>query len=159
MMIEQQNQGPGNGLFNIAQRIVTIVVGMVETRLRLAVVELEEEKSNIIQMLMMTGITLLFAAFGLMSLLVLVILVIDPQYRLTAIATTTGILLLSAIVGAVVTLAKARKSSLLGSTREELQVDRNILEKLQDEIKNEEAERKHDEKVKSKQRDRIAEAK
>ncbi len=57
------------------------------------------------------------------------------------------------------TLAKARKSSLLGSTREELQVDRNILEKLQDEIKNEEAERKHDEKVKNKQRDRIAEAK
>lgn len=158
-MIEQQNQGPGNGLFNIAQRILTIVVGMVETRLRLAVVELEEEKSNIIQMLMMAGITLLFAAFGLMSLLVLVILAIDPQYRLTAIATTTGILLLLAIVGAVVTLAKARKSSLLGSTREELQVDRNILEKLQDEIKNEEAERKHDEKVKNKQRDRIAEAK
>ncbi len=90
-MIEQQNQGPGNGLFNIAQRILTIVVGMVETRLRLAVVELEEEKSNIIQMLMMAGITLLFAAFGLMSLLVLVILAIDPQYRLTAIATTTGI--------------------------------------------------------------------
>lgn len=148
-MIEQQNQGPGNGLFNIAQRILTIVVGMVETRLRLAVVELEEEKSNIIQMLMMAGITLLFAAFGLMSLLVLVILAIDPQYRLTAIATTTGILLLLAIVGAVVTLAKARKSSLLGSTHEELQVDRNILEKLQDEIKNEEAERKRDETVKS----------
>lgn len=149
-MIEQQNQGPGNGLFNIAQRILTIVVGMVETRLRLAVVELEEEKSNIIQMLMMAGITLLFAAFGLMSLLVLVVLAIDPQYRLTAIATTTGILLLLAIVGAVVTLAKARKSSLLGATREELQVDRNILEKLQDEIKNEEAERKHEETVKSK---------
>lgn len=158
-MIEQQNQGPGNGLFNIAQRILTIVVGMVETRLRLAVVELEEEKSNIIQMLMMAGITLLFAAFGLMSLLVLVVLAIDPQYRLTAIATTTGILLLLAIVGAVVTLAKARKSSLLGATREELQVDRNILEKLQDEIKNEEVERKHEEAVKSKQRDRIAEAK
>lgn len=149
-MIEQQNQGPGNGLFNIAQRILTIVVGMVETRLRLAVVELEEKKSNIIQMLMMAGITLLFAAFGLMSLLVLVVLAIDPQYRLTAIATTTGILLLLAIVGAVVTLAKARKSSLLGATREELQVDRNILEKLQDEIKNEEAERKHEETVKSK---------
>ncbi|AHF73635.1 Inner membrane protein YqjE [Candidatus Sodalis pierantonius str. SOPE] len=157
-MIEQQNQGPGNGLFNIAQRILTIVVGMIETRLRLAVVELEEEKFNIIQMLMMAGITLLFAAFGLMSLLVLVVLAIDPQYRLTAIASTTGILLL-AIVGAVVTLAKARKSSLLGATREELQVDRNILEKLQDEIKNEEVERKHEEEVKSKQRDRIAEAK
>lgn len=158
-MIKQQSQGPGNGLYNIAQRIFTIIVGMVETRLHLAVVELEEEKSNIIQMLMMAGITLLFAAFGLMSLLVLVILAIDPQYRLTAIATTTGILLLLAIVGAVLTLAKAQKSSLLCSTREELQVDRNILEKLQDEIKNEEAAHKHEEEVKSKQRDKIAESK
>ncbi|RLR18120.1 hypothetical protein D8L93_03700 [Sodalis-like symbiont of Bactericera trigonica] len=53
---------------------------MVETRLRLAVVELEEEKFNLIQMLMIAGITLLFAAFSLMSLLVLVILAIDQLY-------------------------------------------------------------------------------
>lgn len=152
-MTEQQSQGPGKGIFTIAQRIVTIVVGMVETRLRLAVVELEEEKSNIIQMLMMAGITLLLAAFGLMSLLVLVIWAIDPQYRLTAIATTTGVLLLLAILGAVWTIAKARKSSLLGSTREELKVDRNILEKLQDEIRDEEAQHKKIEQVKEQARE------
>ncbi|WP_187202778.1 hypothetical protein [Sodalis-like endosymbiont of Proechinophthirus fluctus] len=50
---------------------------------------------------MMVSTTLMFAVFSLMSLLVLVILAIDPQYRLTAIATTTGILLLLSIVGAV----------------------------------------------------------
>ncbi len=140
--MDQHTQGPGQGVFTIGQRIVTILVGMVETRLRLAVVELEEEKANIIQMLMMAGITLLLAAFGLMSMLVLVIWAIDPQYRLMAIAWTTGILLLLAIVGAVMTLRKARQSTLLGSTREELQVDRNLLEKVQDEIREEEAQRK-----------------
>ncbi|TCV98802.1 phage holin family protein [Biostraticola tofi] len=140
--MDQHTQGPGQGVFTIGQRIVTILVGMVETRLRLAVVELEEEKANIIQMLMMAGITLLLAAFGLMSMLVLVIWAIDPQYRLIAIAWTTGILLLLAIVGAVMTLRKARQSTLLGSTREELQVDRNLLEKVQDEIREEEAQRK-----------------
>lgn len=140
-MIELQTQGPGKGIFTLGERIVTILVSMVETRLRLAVLELEQEKANIIQMLMMAGITLLLAAFGLMSLLVLLIWVINPQYRLMAIATTTGVLFLLAIIGVIWTLCKARKSTLLGSTREELQVDRNILEKIQDEVKAEEKER------------------
>lgn len=108
---------------------------MVETRPRLAGAELEEKKSNIIHMLMMAGIRLLFAAFGLMCMLVLVILAIDPQYRLTAIATTTGILLLLAIVGTVVALTKARKFSLLSSSRAEMQVDRNILENCRMKLK------------------------
>ncbi|NDL63573.1 hypothetical protein GRH90_12550 [Enterobacteriales bacterium SAP-6] len=151
-MIEQQSQGPGKGIFTIGQRIITIIVSMVETRLRLAVVELEQEKSNIIQMLMMAGITLLLAAFGLMSLLVLLIWAIDPQYRLTAIATTTAVLFVLAIIGAIWTLGKARSSSLLGSTREELQVDRNILEKVQDEIQEEEKARKR-EKEREKERE------
>jgi uncharacterized membrane protein YqjE len=140
-MIESQTQGPGKGIFTLGERIVTILVSMVETRLRLAVLELEQEKANIIQMLMMAGITLLLAAFGLMSLLVLLIWAINPQYRLMAIATTTGVLFLLAVIGAIWTLSKARKSTLLGSTREELQVDRNILEKIQDEVKAEEKER------------------
>lgn len=37
-------QGPGKSVLGIGQRIVSIMVEMVETRLRLAVVELEEEK-------------------------------------------------------------------------------------------------------------------
>ncbi|WP_213990846.1 phage holin family protein [Sodalis sp. dw_96] len=143
-MIESQTQGPGKGVFAIGQRIITILVSMVETRLRLAVVELEQEKSNIITLLMMAGITLLLAAFGLMSLLVLLIWAIDPQYRLTAIATTTGVLFLLAVIGAFWTLSKARKSTLLGSSREELLADRNILEKVQDQIQEEERERKRE---------------
>ena len=39
-------QGPGKSVLGIGQRIVSIMVEMVETRLRLAVVELEEEKAK-----------------------------------------------------------------------------------------------------------------
>ncbi|MEA9390386.1 phage holin family protein [Acerihabitans sp. TG2] len=141
-MTDQQNQGPGKGILTIGQRILTLIVGMVETRIRLAVVELEQEKANIIQLLMMAGITLLLAAFALMNLLVLIVWAIDPQYRLTAVATTTGVLFLLAIIGAVWTLSKARKSTLLSATREELQADRNILEKVQHDIHEEEKTRK-----------------
>ncbi|CNI01893.1 inner membrane protein YqjE [Yersinia aldovae] len=122
-------QGPGKGVLDTVHRIATIVVGMVETRVRLAVIELEEEKATLIQLLIMAGITLLFTAFGLMSLLVLVIWAIDPAYRLMALATTTAVLLSLALTGVIWTLTKARRSTLLGSTRKQLETDRELLEK------------------------------
>ena len=121
-------QGPGKGVLDIAQRIVTIMVGMVETRVRLAVIELEEEKANLIQLLLMAGLTLLFTAFGLMSLLVLVIWAVDPQYRLHVMMATTGTLLLLALIGGIWTIRKARRSTLLRHTRHELANDRALLE-------------------------------
>ncbi|MEE4408610.1 MULTISPECIES: phage holin family protein [unclassified Serratia (in: enterobacteria)] len=121
-------QGPAKGVLDVAQRIITILVSMVETRVRLAVVELEEEKANLIQLLIMAGMTLLFTAFGLMSLLILIFWAIDPIYRLMALGVTTGVLLFLAIFGAIWTLVKARRSTLLGATRRQLEIDRSELE-------------------------------
>ena len=128
MSDSHQAQGPGKNILGIGQRIVTLVVQMVETRLRLAVVELEEEKANLIQILLMAGLTLLFTAFGLMSLLVLIMWAVDPQYRLIVMVATTATLLLLAIVGGIWTLRKARRSTLLRHTRHELANDRTLLE-------------------------------
>ncbi len=128
MADSRQAQGPGKSVLGIGQRIVTIIVEMVETRLRLAVVELEEEKANLFQLLLMVGLTMLFAAFGLMSLMVLVIWAIDPQYRLNAMIATTVVLLVLALIGGIWTLRKARQSTLLRHTRHELANDRQILE-------------------------------
>jgi len=123
-----QSHGPGKGVINIGQRIVTTLVGIVETRVRLAVVELEAEKANLIQLLIMVGLTMLFTAFGLMSLMVLVIWAVDAQYRLMAMAITTGVLLALALIFGVWTLAKSRRSTLLSATRKELSEDRKLLE-------------------------------
>ena len=128
MSQSQHAPGPGKSILSIGQRIVTLVVQMVETRLRLAVVELEEEKANLIQILLMAGLTLLFTAFGLMSLLVLIMWAVDPQYRLIVMVATTATLLLLAIVGGIWTLRKARRSTLLRHTRHELANDRALLE-------------------------------
>ena len=128
MSQSQHAPGPGKNILSIGQRIVTLVVQMVETRLRLAVVELEEEKANLIQLLLMAGLTLLFTAFGLMSLLVLIMWAVDPQYRLIVMVATTATLLLLAIVGGIWTLSKARRSTLLRHTRHELANDRALLE-------------------------------
>ncbi len=123
-----QSQGPGKGVINAGQRIVTTLVGMVETRVRLAVVELEAEKANLLQMLLMVGLTMLFTAFGLLSLMVLIIWAIDPQYRLMAIAITTGVLFALALIFGIWVLVKSRRSTLLGATRKELASDRKMLE-------------------------------
>ncbi|HEX4503100.1 MAG TPA: phage holin family protein [Scandinavium sp.] len=127
-MADSHQHGPGKSVFGIGQRIVTIMVEMVETRLRLAVVELEEEKANLFQMLLMLGLTMLFAAFGLMSLMVLIIWAIDPQYRLDAMIATTAVLLLLALIGGIWTMVKAKRSTFMRHTRNELANDRALLE-------------------------------
>lgn len=126
-------QGPGKGILSSAQRIVTIMVGIIETRLRLVVVELEEEKANLFQLLLMACITLILTAFGLMSLLVVLFFAIDPAYRLLAMATTTAVLLLLAVILGVWTLSKARRSTLLSASRRQLKIDRALLEKEDEE--------------------------
>ncbi|MEG3110386.1 phage holin family protein [Pantoea sp. T14] len=128
MAESQQNHGPGKGVINIGQRIVTTLVSMVETRVRLAVVELEAEKANLIQLLIMVGLTMLFTAFGLMSLMVLIIWAVDAQYRLMAIGITTAVLFALALIIGIWTLRKSRQSTLLHHTRKELETDRVLLE-------------------------------
>ncbi len=71
---------------------------------------------------------MLFTAFGLMSLMVLIIWAVDAQYRLMAIAITTGVLFLLALIFGLWTLRKSRQSTLLRHTRKELANDRDLLE-------------------------------
>jgi len=128
MTDSQHNRGPAKGVIDIGQRIVTTMVGIVETRVRLAVVELEAEKANLVQMILMIGLTMLFTAFGLMCLMVLIIWAVDAQYRLMAMAITTGVLFLLALICGLSVLAKSRRSTLLSATRKELANDRKLLE-------------------------------
>ncbi|UGA51598.1 MULTISPECIES: phage holin family protein [Dickeya] len=128
METEPQRQGPGSTAVSTVQRILAILVGMAETRLRLAVVELEQEKNLLIQLLLMVGLTLLFTAFGLMSLIVLIIWSIDPALRLTALCWITAALFGLALFGALWTLKRLRRSTLLRDTRKELATDRSLLE-------------------------------
>ncbi|MBQ0214490.1 phage holin family protein [Proteus vulgaris] len=129
----QRPQGPASGVLNSLSRIGAIVIGMVETRLQLIAIELEEEKTTLIQLILMAGVTLLLTAFGLMSLLILLFWVIPPEYRIYALAVTTAILLFCALIGAIMTLKKARNSTLLGDTRQQLELDKRLLEQYHDE--------------------------
>ncbi|MCW7761719.1 phage holin family protein [Photorhabdus luminescens] len=128
MSNSSKSQGPGKGVLDILQRIATVVVEIVETRLQLIVVELEKEKATLIQLIVIASLTLLLTAFGLMCLLVMIFWAIDPNWRFTVLASTTGTLLVLALIGFIWTIRKARSSTLLSSTREQLKIDREMLE-------------------------------
>lgn len=126
---QHRSDGPGKGAFNVLKRIACVTIGIIETRLRLAVIELEEARASFIQLLIMAGISLLLATLSLISLLILTFMAIDPAWRLTALATTTAILLLLALIAIRWTLVKASRSKLLSATRQQLEIDRALLEK------------------------------
>ncbi|WP_315708518.1 phage holin family protein [Brenneria uluponensis] len=127
-MTEQQRQGPASSAITSAQRIITIIVGMVETRVRLAVIELEQEKTALIQLLLVVELTLLFTVFGLIGLITLIIWSVEPQYRLMTLGWITGSLFILALIGGIWTLRHIRKSTLLKATRKTLETDRSLLE-------------------------------
>lgn len=133
MTDQERPQGPGKGLLDTLTRIATIVISIAETRLRLVATELEEEKSSLIQLILLAGAALLLTAFGLMSLMILVMWAVDPVYRLTAMIIMTSVLLGGALIFALCAVRKARRSSLLGATREQLAIDRQLLERKKQE--------------------------
>ena len=137
MTDQERPQGPGKGLLDTLTRITAIVISMAETRLRLVATELEEEKSNLIQLILLAGAALLLTAFGLMSLMILVMWAVDPVYRLTAMIIMTSVLLVGALIFALWAVRQARHSSLLGATREQLAIDRQLLERKKQEQEHE----------------------
>lgn len=128
MAANHPNEGPGKGVLGIGRRILTILIQTAETRLRLAVAELEEEKVRLLQIMLMLGLTMIFTVFGLMSLLVLIIWAVDPHYRLAVMLGTTVTLLVLALILGLWTLGKARRTSFMRYTRRELKNDRELLE-------------------------------
>lgn len=127
MIDHSSTQGPGKGALSILQRIFTLLHSMVQTRLELFAVELEEEKVNLIQLVIMAGLTLMFAGFFLMGVFILVCLAIDPVYRVTALSIITGVLFLLTLIVGIWTMVKVRRSTFLKETRTQLKLDSALL--------------------------------
>lgn len=126
-MINHSPQGPVRGAVNTIQRIGSLLVDVVESRINLLSVELEQEKNHVINLLLMSGLTLICLAFGIISLLILICWAIDPAYRFTALAIFTAALLLIALFTAMATIKKAKSWTFLEETRANLKADKRLL--------------------------------
>lgn len=126
---QSRHNGPGKGAPDIVKRIITLVVSILETRLQLVAIELEEGKAALIKLILIAMGSLLLMMLALISLLTVVFYSIDPAWRLSALFITSVVSFLLAIIGFVWASVKARRSRLLDFTRQQLAIDRTFLEK------------------------------
>lgn len=85
-----QPRGPSRSLVDNIHRVFNTLTGIFHTRIELIAIELEEEKKNILGLLLMVGLALIFTVFGVVSLLIFILLSVSPEHRLII----SGVLLL-----------------------------------------------------------------
>lgn len=124
---------PSGKLTDIVSRLLTLTTVVVGTRLQLAVTELEEEKAHLLQLILLTGLTLLFTAFGIMSLLMYILLFAAPGDQQTLLLYVTGALIALAVILGIVIRVRVGRSTLLRETRSQLREDVSALAGTRDE--------------------------
>ncbi|WP_458527427.1 phage holin family protein [Onishia taeanensis] len=123
-----ESQGPAERVFEATRRLIGSLLATGETRLRLAVVELEEEKARLVTLLLLAGVSFLLLLLGLAVLTLLVVVVFWDSYRLEAIAACALALLGSGLGLALWVRRLAKRPTLLKSTLTHLATDRELLD-------------------------------
>jgi len=125
--------GPTQRVFSAAKRLLKSLIANSETRLRLAVFELEEERARILVLLLLAGASLLLLLLGIATLTALVVVLFWDTYRLTAIAISAGVLIGASFLLAWMAIRQSKRHSLLKETLKQLAADRALLEEPSDE--------------------------
>ena len=117
-----------SGLLSAVRRLADTAAGVVQTRLELLSVELEEERARIGQLLVLVAAAGFFLALGVTILSFFVILLAGESHRLLV----TGLLAAAFIGVGVVFVLKARaaareRSRLFSASLAELRKDRDEL--------------------------------
>ena len=113
-----------DGIVRSGQRMLAILVSMARTRLNLLAVELNQEKSRIWLILVLTAQALVFASMALLALSLLVVAAFWEENRLLAIGCLSAFYVVATIVTLVVLHQKAKVgSNLFAGTLSELSKD------------------------------------
>lgn len=122
-------QGPAQRVFTAGKRLLGSLLATGETRLRLAVLELEEERARLVGLLLLAGLALILLLLGIGVLTTLVIVAFWDSYRLTAIGVSAGVLLGGGLLLCLRVMQLARRPTLLASTLRHLATDRELVER------------------------------
>ncbi|WP_163576741.1 phage holin family protein [Halomonas faecis] len=126
------SQGPAQRLFEAAKRLLGSLIAAGETRLRLAVLELEEERARLVTLLLLIGASLVMLLLGLAVLALLVAVIFWDSHRLAAMGISAGVLLGGSLLLALLARYQARRHTLLKSTLTQLATDRELAERRRD---------------------------
>nr|WP_163502479.1 phage holin family protein [Halomonas socia] len=125
-------QGPAERLFGATKRLIASLLSNGEARLRLAVVELEEERARLVTLLLLAGISLLMVMLGLTVLTLFVVVLFWETHRLLAIAASALVLLGGGLALGAWVVHLAKRPTLLKSTLKHLATDRALMETSRD---------------------------
>lgn len=125
--------GPTQRVFSAAKRLLKSLIANSETRLRLAVFELEEERARLVTLMLLAGASLLLLLLGIATLTALIVVMFWDTYRLTAIGISAGVLIGASLLLAVIAIRQSKRHSLLKETLKQLAADRALLEEPSDE--------------------------
>ncbi|PAU77980.1 phage holin family protein [Halomonas salipaludis] len=125
-------QGPAERLFGATKRLIASLLSNGEARLRLAVVELEEERARLVTLLLLAGISLLMVMLGLTVLTLFVVVLFWETHRLLAIAASALVLLGGGLALGAWVVHLAKRPTLLKSTLRHLATDRALMETSRD---------------------------
>ncbi len=128
----QDRKGPGQGIFNIIHRIGYLLMDAAQSRVKLATLELEEQRTLFFQLFIAAGLALLFVMFALMTLLVLLCWVIPSDYRLIALVITIVLLFILSITCIIFVIKKTKNTPFLPETRRQLYLDSQSLKNIAD---------------------------
>lgn len=128
----ESSQGPAQRLFSAGKRLLSSLIAASETRLRLAVLELEEERARLVTLLMIIGLSLVMLLLGLAVLTLLVAVIFWDSHRLAAIGISAAVLLGGGLLLALLARHLARRHTLLKTTLAQLATDRELAERPRD---------------------------
>lgn len=122
------SQGPAQRLFAAGKQLLGSLLAIGETRLRLVILEVEEERARLVGLMLLAGLSLVLLMLGIGVLTTLVIVAFWETHRLAAIGISALVLLGSGILLALRVLHLARRRTLLADTLRHLASDRELVE-------------------------------
>ncbi|XGA81139.1 phage holin family protein [Halomonas sp. CH40] len=126
------SSGPAQRTLDAARRLLKTLLANGETRLRLAVLELEEERARLLGLMLLVGASLVLLLLGIATLTALVVIIFWDSYRIAAIAISAGMLIATSLLLALIAIRKARRHTLFKETLKQFATDRALLELEQD---------------------------
>ena len=121
--------GQSRSLVDNIHRVFNTLTGIFHTRIELIAIELEEEKKNILGLLLMVGLALIFTVFGVVSLLIFILLSVSPEHRLIISGGASAVFLVIALFFVIFIKQKTAGSRILSETRKQLSEDLNCLKR------------------------------
>ncbi len=121
-------QGASGGLRGAAQQMIATLIDIGQARLELVTVEIEEERLRLARLWIVATCTLFLAFVATVMLSAFVVLLCEPEKRLSAVAALTAVFAAAAaLAGWKWRQLATRKPPFLQATLQELRQDANSL--------------------------------